>query len=100
MSRGQFFVAVTVISLAIAAIVGWSLITDTGDETSSDLPSDLTEIFNTALVERANVADVAQLEGELRYQDAVDLVHRIDPVIVTITTEVEVPVLTLSLIHI
>lgn len=95
MSRGSFFTGLAVVVLLIVGLVGWRLITNTGDDESAELPSDLTEIFNTAVVERADVvADEAELVGELRYQDAVDLVHRVDVVITTVTTEVEVPVLT------
>ena len=94
MTRNGFFAGLAVLALIIVGFVGWRLITDTGDDTNADVPSDLTEIFNTALVERADVSDEAVLEGELRYQDAVDLVHRVDVVLTTITTEVEVPVLT------
>lgn len=94
MSRGTFFAGLAVVAVVIAGLVGWRLITDTGDDSNAEVPSDLTEIFNTALVERADVEDEAELEGELRYQDAVDLVHRVDPTITTVTTEIEVPVFT------
>lgn len=95
MSRGSFFIGLAVVVLLIVGLVSWRLTTNTGDDANAELPSDLTEIFNTAVVERADVvADEAELVGELRYQDAVDLVHRVDVVITTVTTEVEVPVLT------
>ena len=45
-------------------------------------------MLDTAIVTRTDVADQDDLAGELRYQDEVRFVHRIDPVEVTVTQRV------------
>lgn len=81
-------------ALAILGVLAgaWLFVRDTGwytslgeAEDSSDLPSDLTEVFNTAIATRADVSDVEQLEGTLNYVDRVQFTHRVDPVISTTT---------------
>ena len=89
----------SVAALAIAVLVGWLIIRDTewwtdltASEPVTEIPADLTEVINTAVVTRADVSDQAELVGELRYQGAVDLVHRVDIEVTSITTTIEVPV--------
>ena len=48
MSRGSFFIGLAVVVLLIVGLVSWRLTTNTGDDANAELPSDLTEIFNTA----------------------------------------------------
>jgi hypothetical protein len=75
------------------AAIGWSFARDTvwyqeltGTTSADEVPSDLTEIFETVVVTRADVADVGELNARLIYEDEVRFVHRIDPVLVTTTS--------------
>jgi|GEM_PF-1360585 len=94
MSKSKVLGVLGIVAFIIAAGVAWVVITNSDtDETADELPTDLTEIFNTAIVTRADVSDEADLTGTLRYQGAVDLVHRVDVEITEVTTTVEVPVI-------
>ncbi|MFT7474874.1 MAG: peptidoglycan hydrolase-like protein with peptidoglycan-binding domain [Verrucomicrobiales bacterium] len=75
--------------------ISWSFARDmnwyqelTGTASTEQVPSDLTEVFKTAVVTRADVADVGEIDARLVYEDEVLFVHRIDPVIVTTTSTV------------
>lgn len=92
MSRQKVLGVALLGAIVIAGLVAWPILTEANADDVTGLPSDLTEVFNTALVERADVSDTAELIGELRYQDHVDFVHRVDPVFTTITNTIEVPV--------
>jgi hypothetical protein len=58
------------------------------DEQAAELPSDLTEVFDTAVVTRGDVADLGELDARLVYQDEVLFTHRVDPIEVTTTTTI------------
>ena len=88
MSQRKLFASVSVVVLIVVLVAGffvvretqwWADFTATGDDDGSELPTDLTEVFNTAIVERADVEDVGDLSGELLYQGQVDFVHRVEP---------------------
>jgi len=89
----------TITSIVVAALIAgalagaWIIIRDmewyaslSETEDSSDVPSDLTDVFNTAIATRADVADVEELDATLNYIDRVEFVHRIDPDVITTTT--------------
>ena len=93
MNRAKLLGGASIVALVAVVVVGWVFVRDTQwwadlteSEAAAEVPTDLTEVFNTALVERADVSDEAELVGELRYQDAIDFVHRTDPVISFVTT--------------
>ena len=93
MSKSTLLAGASILVLIVVLAGGWLFVRDTQwwadlteSETATEIPTDLTEVFNTAIVERADVSDEAELGGELRYQDAIDFVHRIDPVISFVTT--------------
>jgi hypothetical protein len=79
--------SIVVAALIAGALAGaWIIIRDTEwyaslseAEDESDVPSDLTDVFNTAIATRADVADVEVLDATLNYIDRVEFVHRIDP---------------------
>ena len=85
--------SIVVAALIAGALAGaWIIIRDTEWYTSlseaedeSDVPSDLTDVFNTAIATRADVADVEELDATLNYIDRVEFVHRIDPDVITTT---------------
>ncbi len=83
---------VTALAILCVLAVAWLIVEDTewyaslsDPEASSDLPSDLTEVFETAVATRADVSDIEQLDGALTYVDRVSFVHRVDPEISTTT---------------
>jgi len=82
------------VAVGVVAVLGWLLVRDTdwwkelGEDTTAELPSDLTEVLSTAVVTRATVSDDATLTGDLRYQDAVTFSHRIDPIETVVTSQV------------
>ena len=93
MNKAKLLGGASIVALVAVVVVGWVFVRDTQwwadlteSEAAAEVPTDLTEVFNTALVERADVSDEAELVGELRYQDAIDFVHRTDPVISFVTT--------------
>jgi hypothetical protein len=84
----------TIVAALIAGTLagGWLIFRDTEwytslseHEDASDLPSDLTDVFNTAIATRADVTDSEELDATLNYIDRVEFVHRIDPDVVTTT---------------
>jgi hypothetical protein len=88
----------TITSIIVAALIAgalagaWLIVRDTEwyaslseTEDAGDVPSDLTEVFNTAIATRADVTDVEELDATLNYIDRVEFVHRIDPDVVTTT---------------
>ena len=91
MTKNTIVSGLTIIGLVVVAIVAWVLITSTGESATDTATED---VLNTATVSRADVSDTAELVGELRFQGAVDLVHRVDPVLTTVTTTIEQPVAT------
>ncbi len=89
----------TVATLAVLGAllaVGWWFARDTawwqdlveGDESAEEVPSDLTDVFETAVVTRDDVADIGELDARLVYQNEVVLAHRVDPVETTVTQTV------------
>lgn len=83
---------ITALAILCVLAVAWTVIEDTDwyaslsdPEDSSELPSDLTEVFETAVATRADVSDVEQLNGTLTYTDHVSFVHRVEPEISTTT---------------
>jgi len=89
----------TITSIIVAALIAgalagaWLIVRDTEwyaslseTEDAGDVPSDLTEVFNTAIATRADVTDVEELDATLNYIDRVEFVHRIDPDVITSTT--------------
>lgn len=89
MSRNAFIGGLSVVALVVAAVIAWVLVTDTGESASDTI--DTAATVNTATVQRADVSDTAELVGELRFQGAVDFVHRVDPELTTVTTTIEQP---------
>ena len=85
--------SIVVAALIAGALSGaWIIIRDTEwyaslseAEDESDVPSDLTDVFTTAIATRADVADVEVLDATLNYIDRVEFVHRIDPDVITTT---------------
>ena len=73
--------------------VGWWFARDTdwwqdlvgGDDAGEEVPSDLTDVFETAVVTRSDVADIGELDARLVYQNEVELAHRVDPTETTVT---------------
>lgn len=91
----------TITSLVTAAVIvgllaaSWLVVRDTDwyaslseEEVADELPSDLTEVFNTAVATRADVSDIEELDATLNYVGRVQFTHRIDPVISTTTQTV------------
>lgn len=89
----------SVLTVVAILAVGWFLVRDTdwwqyltasaADEASGE-PAE-TQAVSTATVTLANVADVADLDATLRYQDRVEFVHRVDPIITTTVETITTP---------
>lgn len=83
-----FVVALIVGFFAVRNTDFWNELAATDSAVEDD--ADSVDALSTTVPSRSNVADEVELIGELRYQDAVSFVHRIDPEEVTITEEVPV----------
>lgn len=107
-SSERSLVALVAIIVVFAAgwliIRDWDRITDFLGGEDEVVAVDPISLLNTAVVERANVVDIEELEATLNYVDRVTFAHRVDPDIDTVTntvgqgrlaqtvsTEVEVP---------
>ena len=85
------FLTLAVLGALLA--VGWWFARDTdwwqdlvgGDDAGEEVPSDLTDVFETAVVTRSDVADIGELDARLVYQNEVELAHRVDPTETTVT---------------
>ena len=88
----------SVVVIAALLAIGWFVVRDTdwwqdltASESADEQATDDAETITTAAVTRANVADVADLDAVLRYQDRVEFAHRVDPIITTTTETIATP---------
>lgn len=107
-SSERSLVALVVIIVVFAAgwllVREWDRITDLLGGEDEVVAVDPLSLLSTAVVERANVIDIEELDATLNYVDRVSFAHRVDPDIdvitntvgqgrfsQTVSTEVEVP---------
>lgn len=80
--------------VVVLGLAGWFFARDTdvwaeltGESVANEQTDPLASL-RTATVSRTSVADTATLVGELRYQDAAIAVHRVDPIVTTVTQQI------------
>ncbi len=74
-----------IVVAAIAGVLWWTNTSESDDEPEV---VDIGDLLETALVTRGDVADTDELTARLEFVDALEIVHRVDPVPVTITNTV------------
>jgi len=86
-ARGTTVLAAAALCLVIAALgvtqtTWWE---DLTESPSDEAQGDIGAVLPTAIVTRADVSDLEELEAQLRFEDAVTFVHRVDPIETTVT---------------
>ncbi len=78
------------LGLAVVVLVAAAGINALAQPEASNQEDAAAPSFETTVASITTVSDTAELAGELRYQDSVDLVHRVDAIEVIIETQVPI----------